>query len=382
MTMKRSTLITTVIALIMAACQSGGGSSRTITLSVTGAGDQVAYFDRFMNGRPYHVDSVKLNGDGKGVIRIPRMPLDFYRIAVGNEQLIVVLDSTESLTVEAQGGALQEPQRIEGSAHTDAMRRFQEESRGFEQKVAALREALAADPTNQANMDELNMTNTAYYESCKRFVREHTGSPLAISVLSRLNMQEEFELFKQVRDALRKTMPQSGFFVSFREQVDRFEQELIMLKAQEEEMKRLSNLLPVGSVAPEIRQSTPEGGSFALSQLRGKVVLIDFWASWCRPCRIENPNVKRVYERFHRKGFEILGVSLDRDHTAWVEAIRADGLPWKHVSDLGFWNNAAAQEYGVSSIPYTVLLDREGKVLEKGLRGSDLEAKLAALLGG
>lgn len=374
-------LLSAITAFVLVSCQ-GGGSSRTITLSVEGAGDQMAYFDRFMNGRPYHVDSVKLNGDGKGVIKIPPMPLDFYRIAVGNEQLVVVLDSTESLTVEAQGGALQEPKRIEGSAHSDAMRRFQEESRGYEQKVAALREALASDPTNQANMDELNITNTAYYQSCKRFVQEHTGSPLAISVLSRLNMQEEFELFKQVRDALRKSMPQSGFFTSFREQVDRYEQEMVMIKAQEEEMKRMSNLLPVGSVAPEIRQTTPEGGTYALSQLRGKVVLVDFWASWCRPCRIENPNVKRVYDRFHKKGFEILGVSLDRDHTAWVEAIKADGLPWKHVSDLGFWNNAAAQEYGVSSIPYTVLLDREGKVLEKGLRGNDLEAKLAALLGG
>jgi thiol-disulfide isomerase/thioredoxin len=112
------------------------------------------------------------------------------------------------------------------------------------------------------------------------------------------------------------------------------------------------------------------------------VVLIDFWASWCRPCRIENPNVKRVYERFAKKGFEILGVSLDRDHAAWVKAIQDDGLPWKHASDLGFWNNAAAQEYGVGSIPYTVLIDKDGKILEKGLRGDELEAKLAALLGG
>ena len=90
--------------------------------------------------------------------------------------------------------------------------------------------------------------------------------------------------------------------------------------------------------------------------------------------------MKRVYERFHKKGFEILGVSLDRDHAAWVEAIKADGLPWKHISDLQFWNNAAAQEYGVSGIPYTVLVDREGKVLDKGLRSEALEERLAELL--
>jgi peroxiredoxin len=202
-----------------------------------------------------------------------------------------------------------------------------------------------------------------------------------LTAVSKLNMQEEFPLFKQIRDDLRKVMPRSGFYAMFRDQVDRLEQQEIQMRLQEEEMKRLSNLLPIGSEAPDFQQATPEGGSFGLSQLRGKYVLIDFWASWCRPCRIENPNVKRIYERFHNKGFEILGVSLDRDHASWVKAIQDDGLPWKHVSDLGFWNNAVAQEYGVSSIPYTVLVDREGKILEKGLRSEQLEAKLAEVLG-
>jgi len=372
-----------LLVLMLAACEGGVGSGkRAISLHVEGAGNQTAYFDQFRNGLPYHVDSVKLDGDGKGVIKAPALPLDFYRIAVGNEQLIVVLDSAEGLNVEAQSGMLATPKRIEGSKHTEAMQQFTAETIGFEQKASALRTALSQDPSNLANLDELNATNAAYYERCKQFVRGNIGSPVAISVLGRMSLQQEFDLFKEARDALRQTMPTSGFFQSFREQVDRYEQEMIMIKAQEEEMKRLSNLLPIGSPAPEIRQATPTGGSFALSELRGKVVLIDFWASWCRPCRIENPNVKRVYERFKGKGFEILGVSLDRDQMAWTEAIKADGLPWKHVSDLQFWNNAAAQEYGVSSIPYTVLVDREGKVLEKGLRADQLEAKLSELLGG
>lgn len=138
----------------------------------------------------------------------------------------------------------------------------------------------------------------------------------------------------------------------------------------------------IGDRAPELAFLNPDSTKvLKLSELRGKYVLIDFWASWCRPCRIENPNVKRVYERFRSKGFEILGVSLDRDHESWVKAIKDDGLPWKHVSDLQFWSNAAAQEYGVTGIPYTVLVDREGRILEKGLRAHDLEGKLAQLLG-
>jgi len=138
----------------------------------------------------------------------------------------------------------------------------------------------------------------------------------------------------------------------------------------------------IGDKAPELAFMNADSTKvLKLSELRGKYVLIDFWASWCRPCRMENPNVKRVYDRFNKKGFEILGVSLDRDHAAWVKAIQDDGLPWKHVSDLGFWNNAAAQEYGVTGIPYTVLVDREGKILDKGLRGEQLEQRLAELLG-
>lgn len=383
MTMARSTLILPLAIIMLGACEGvGGGGTRSISLRVDGAGGTMAYFDRFEHKLPYHVDSVQLDGNGRGTITVPRMPLDFYRVVVGGEQLIVVLDSAEDLTIEASRGSLATPLKVQGSPHTDLLLRFQEEAQGHELKVTGLRAAIAADPGNTANIDELNATNKAFYERCRRIASEHSGSPVAISALSRLNMQQEPDLFKQVREGLRKTMPRSGFFANFREQVDRYEQEQLMIKLQEEEAKRLSNLLPLGGEAPEIRQSTPDGGSFALSQLRGKVVLIDFWASWCRPCRIENPNVKRVYERFHRKGFEILGVSLDRDHAAWVEAIRADGLPWKHVSDLGFWNNAAAQEYGVSSIPFTVLVDREGRIIEKGLRSEELEGKLAALLGG
>ncbi|MCC6936839.1 MAG: TlpA family protein disulfide reductase [Flavobacteriales bacterium] len=378
--MLRSLIILSAATITLIACN-GSGGKRTIDLSVEGAGGKTAYFDRFENNRPYHVDSVKLDGSGKGAMHIPKLALDFYRITVGDEQLILVLDSAEAISVEAQAGNLATPKLLEGSTHTSALRAFQAETQGYEQKVAGLRAALTADPSNTANLVELNATNAAYYERCKQFALEHSSSPVAISVLGRLNMQQELELFKKVRDDLRKTMPRSGYFAMFRDQVDRFDQEQLMMKMQEEEMKRLSNLLPVGSAAPEITQNTPDGSPFSLSQLRGKVVLVDFWASWCRPCRLENPNVKRVYERFKGKGFEILGVSLDRDHEAWVKAIKDDGLPWKHVSDLGFWNNAAAQEYGVGSIPFTVLLDRDGNILEKGLRGEELEGKLAKLLG-
>jgi peroxiredoxin len=136
----------------------------------------------------------------------------------------------------------------------------------------------------------------------------------------------------------------------------------------------------VGVVAPDINLSSPEGKPIALSSLKGKYVLIDFWASWCKPCRAENPNVVRMYSEYKSKGFEIFGVSLDKEAGAWKNAIATDGLTWLHVSDLQGWSSSAAKLYNVNSIPQTVLIDKEGKIIAKGLRGMELENKLKTLL--
>lgn len=135
-----------------------------------------------------------------------------------------------------------------------------------------------------------------------------------------------------------------------------------------------------GRVAPDFTQKTPEGEDLSLSDLKGKYVLIDFWASWCGPCRRENPNVVRMYKAYKDKGFEILGVSLDRSKDRWLAAIEQDQLTWKHVSDLKHWSNAVARQYNVSSVPYTMLIDPDGKIVAKNLRGPSLEAKLKELL--
>jgi peroxiredoxin len=135
----------------------------------------------------------------------------------------------------------------------------------------------------------------------------------------------------------------------------------------------------IGAVAPTFSGESPEGDQIALEDLRGKVVLIDFWASWCGPCRRENPNVVRLYNQYREKGFEILGVSLDRTKDRWVKAIADDELTWLHISDLKGWQSKYAKQYGVSSIPQTVLLDKDGRILARNLRGKALEDKLAEI---
>ncbi|MBC8153112.1 MAG: AhpC/TSA family protein [Bacteroidetes bacterium] len=144
-------------------------------------------------------------------------------------------------------------------------------------------------------------------------------------------------------------------------------------------MARIRGVM-VGSEAPEIALNDTTGKAVPLSTLRGKYVLIDFWASWCGPCRQENPNVVRMYNKFKEKGFAIYSVSLDQSKANWVKAIRNDNLTWTHVSDLKYWQSAAAQQYGVQAIPQTFLIDKEGKIIAKNLRGEALEQKLEEVL--
>ncbi|MCY7330447.1 MAG: TlpA family protein disulfide reductase [Saprospiraceae bacterium] len=148
----------------------------------------------------------------------------------------------------------------------------------------------------------------------------------------------------------------------------------------EYELRKTSTFM-AGFEAPELAGLTPDSTQYALSQMRGKIVLVDFWASWCGPCRRENPSVVVAYNKYKDKGFDVLGVSLDRDMPSWKKAIAQDGLPWHHISDLRGWQSQHAQLYSINSIPATVLVDKQGKIIARNLRGEELNAKLREILG-
>ena len=174
------------------------------------------------------------------------------------------------------------------------------------------------------------------------------------------DFESHVNLYISIRDALIKDYPNDSFVKHISE--------------------RLKGVLLPGMEAPEISMKDTEGNVRRLSDLRGKVVLIDFWASWCGPCRRENPNVVKLYKKYHDRGFEIYSVSLDKEKGAWLKAIRDDGLIWpNHVSDLQGWTSSGGKTYGVMSVPNTVLVDAEGKIIARNLRGSDLERKLAEI---
>lgn len=198
----------------------------------------------------------------------------------------------------------------------------------------------------------------------RKVVEEHPDVLMSAFVVT--YFENEFAtyapLYEQVRDALKPNYADNLFVRHLDE--------------------KITKSLGPGSMAPEIAMKDKDGNERKLSDLRGNVVLIDFWASWCSPCRAENPNVVRLYHKYHSKGFEVYSVSMDKTRDAWLNAIQADGLIWpNHVSDLRGWTSSGGAAYGVSSIPHTVLVDRQGRIIAKNLRGRDLENKLKEIFG-
>ena len=188
-----------------------------------------------------------------------------------------------------------------------------------------------------------------------------------------LNPTEDLEYYEMVDKDLFAKYPKSQYAQGLHTTIAQIKEQATMEKAA-------GNTTAIGSLAPEIELTNPDGKVIKLSDYRGQYVLLDFWASWCRPCRGENPNLVADYAKYHSKGFEIFQVSLDKTKEAWVNAIAKDKLDWIHVSDLKYWDAAPAKLYNVRSIPASFLLDKEGKIIATNLRGSALGDKLSELL--
>jgi thiol-disulfide isomerase/thioredoxin len=282
------------------------------------------------------------------------------------QKVLVILEGGETIDVVADGINNEEGKgdfTLKGDyPNVKYMLELLAISKEMEAKVRKWNQEIQVDQKQekriQAEFTQAQAASTAKIKALIPLMGSHL---VALWATNFLPAEKEMASLVDIADRLGKARPNHP-------QVQQFVNNLQRLQGVNE-----------GAMAPEINLATPAGPNLALSSLRGKYVLIDFWASWCGPCRRENPNVVKTYATYKDKGFEIFGVSLDQNREAWLKAIEADKLVWKHVSDLQYWNSAGAQAYQVNSIPQTFLVNPEGRIIAKGLRGAALDNYLAKL---
>lgn len=377
-------LITLIVTLFACASEEEGA---LVTGTIEGADGEMVYLNKEVNGQPIYIDSTKIKG-GDFTLRIEEPELNFYRLSLSDQNAVMlVIDTADQVVYQGNSENLSEGYSVEGSVHTQVLQQFNSENERFQQTGSELQERIRS-MTSKEDMEErndlikeLNQHNKNYYEFIVAFIEENSSSPAVLYAVGLINPEQNMEVYKQVEEGLKGVFDQTEYYRRLVAKIRQIENEAETKKAMQAQQQSAQGGIQMGQEAPDIRMEDPQGNVKALSDLRGKYVLIDFWASWCKPCRIENPHVVKMYEQYKNKGFEIYAVSLDRNRDHWLKAIDDDGLGWIHVSDLKFWNSAAAKLYGVNSIPYTVLLDKEGKVIGTRLRGKSLEAKLKEVLG-
>jgi peroxiredoxin len=322
------------------------------------------------NGQPVTIDSTKVvNGSFELKGTLDQIDINFIFLEGVNGNVPVILEEG-SIEMEIFKDSLASSITA-GTPSNNNLAQYRESTQGFAKDMRTLvqeiNEAntlgdniLAEDLTAKYKAVE---TNLSVFE--KDFMNSNPQSYVATLILERLVTT------KAMRSSEAKLI-YNGFDPKIKSSVSGKKVEAIINVP--------SNPTAIGEVAPAFEGPTPTGELVSLVSLKGKVTIIDFWASWCRPCRIENPNLVRLYKRMHDKGLEIVGVSLDKNQSSWARAIEDDGLSWNHVSNLKYWQDPIALLYGVRSIPAAFVLNKEGVIVAKNLRGAQLDAKIEELL--
>lgn len=339
----------------------------TIDGTITGVSNAKLYLEYFDFYNNPIIDSAIVNEKGAFKFSTIIKFYGFYRIHYNQSKTLIVLKPNEKLSLTIDASQNYTISQSKGSEEIKQITEFQNLERRFKSKQDSINKVFQT--YNEAGNTQFNQQLQQDFQKLdvEKLAAFKSLIILNPKLLCNLIFVEQlpFDQFFEVHDTVCKSL-----IVNFKDNV--FVSELNK-KINSQKSSQ------IGQIAPEITLPDTAGNVINLTSLRGKYVLIDFWASWCGPCRRENPNLVRVYNRFKDKNFQIYGVSLDKSGDNWKAAIIKDGLTWIHVSDLKYWESAASALYGVKSIPYSVLIDPNGKIIQKGLRADALEKVLETL---
>jgi thiol-disulfide isomerase/thioredoxin len=331
------------------------------------------HLSKFMGNQAYEdFGSSKL--DEKGNFRIQcELPVrDYYVLRIGDQIINLVFQQSDSIKVYGDGANLLSFTNILGSQASSDMMEYYRFYNRFVLIQKETQEKLQTNPPNRTELEEA--FKKSYYEfdaQQRRFIATHQNSPALIATLQSIDPNKDYETYKSIVGQVLLAMDGSPTAKSLKGAY-----------AQVAANHDAALLLAPGKPAPEIEMNGIDGKPQKLSSLKGKYVLIDFWASWCGPCRGENPNVVAMYNKYKDKGFTVFSVSLDNQKERWMQAIQADKLSWpNHVCDLKGWSNEAAKLYQVKSIPFSVLIDKDGNIIDTNLRGEKLDNTLKSIFG-
>ncbi len=367
-------LISALFLFSLFACQENDKNTIQLTGKIAGAADDSKiYFQKVdENNQPYDVDTIAVKDEAFSLemdkLEYPEVGLLNFRNL--NTTLIFFQQDKDINAVFDMGNLYEST--FEGGKENDLFLSFKNDILKYDQRKRENMEALAEARKNMSNSEVVQLqTESAVVANEEKvykreFIEKNVNSLIAMMMLNEMISKRELT-HDEAQTLLEKRNPDLP--------------ENVFTRLAKESMKMLRTA-DVGNPAPDFTGPTPDGDQLSLKEAMGKVTLIDFWASWCRPCRVENPNVVRVHNQYKDQGFNIISVSLDRpgQREQWLNAIKDDKMDWFHVSNLQFWNDPIAKKYGVRSIPATYILDENGVIVAKNVRGQALGQKVGELI--